>query len=110
MPSEPSQVVTAGTQPILPAPENAESSPDSLYQSLEAKVQALWPRDDLALFRKAFRFAADRHGAARRLSGELYITHPLEVTHILADMQMDLVCLETGLLHDVIEDGGIELG
>jgi len=106
MPSEPSQVVAAGTQSILPAPETAEPPVESLYNSLEAKVQALRPRDDLAPLRKAFRFAAERHGGARRLSGELYITHPLEVTHILADMQMDLVCLETGLLHDVIEDGG----
>lgn len=106
MPSEPSQVVADGTQSTLPARETAESLADSLYHSLEAKVQALRPRDDLAPFRKAFRFAAERHGGARRLSGELYITHPLEVTHILADMQMDLVCLETGLLHDVIEDGG----
>jgi len=52
MPSEPNQVVADGTRSILPAPENAEPSPDSLYQSLEAKVQALWPHDDLAPFRK----------------------------------------------------------
>ena len=35
--------------------------------------------------------------------------HPLAVTHILADMQMDVVCLETGLLHDIVEDTSVKL-
>ena len=33
--------------------------------------------------------------------------HPLMVAHILADMHMDMVCLETGLLHDVVEDTSV---
>lgn len=107
MSSEPSQAVVAGKRSLLTAPESADALVESLYDSLEAKVQALRPRDDLAPLRKAFRFALSRHGAAKRLSGEPYITHPLQVTHILADMQMDLVCLQTGLLHDVIEDTGV---
>jgi GTP pyrophosphokinase len=106
MPSEPSKAIAPGKQVVLPAPETAPPSVESLYNSLEAKVRAFRPRDDLALLQKAFRFAAGRHGAARRLSGDLYITHPLAVTDILADMQMDLVCLVSGLLHDVIEDAG----
>jgi GTP pyrophosphokinase len=106
MPSEPSQAVAAGKEPFLSAHQTADPLVDSLYASLEAKVQELRPRDDLSPLRKAFRFAADRHGPAKRLSGEPYITHPLEVAHILADMQMDLVCLETGMLHDCLEDTG----
>ena len=35
------------------------------------------------------------------------MVHPLDVTLILADMQMDMVCLQTGLLHDVVEDTGV---
>ena len=35
------------------------------------------------------------------------MVHPLMVTHILADMQMDIVCLETGLLHDIVEDTSV---
>jgi GTP pyrophosphokinase len=64
----------------------------------------LRPKDDVSALERAYRFSAERHSAQARKSGEPYITHPLAVTHILADMQMDLVCLETGLLHDVLED------
>ena len=39
-----------------------------------------------------------------RASGEPYMVHPLMVTRQLADMNMDMVCLQTGLLHDVVED------
>ena len=74
------------------------------YQSLEAKIRALRPKEDLSALERAYRFAAQHHKNQKRKSGEPYITHPLAVTHILADMQMDLVCLETGLLHDVLED------
>jgi guanosine-3',5'-bis(diphosphate) 3'-pyrophosphohydrolase len=77
---------------------------DQLYQSLEAKVHAIRPKEDLTPLHKAFRFAADHHKSQKRKSGEPYICHPLEVAHILADMQMDLVCMETALLHDTVED------
>jgi GTP pyrophosphokinase len=77
---------------------------DELYRSLEEKVRSLRPKDDLGALERAYRFASERHGPQLRKSGEPYITHPLAVAHILADMQMDLVCLETGLLHDLIED------
>src|SRR4051794_4537636 len=84
----------------LSAPPQAEQ----LYQSLEAKVHAVRPKEDLAPLYKAFRFAADHHKSQTRKSGEPYICHPLEVAHILADMQMDLVCMEAALLHDTVED------
>ncbi len=77
---------------------------EELYQSLEAKVKALRPKEDLAALERAYRFSAERHRNQKRKSGEPYITHPLAVAHVLADMQMDLVSLETGLLHDVLED------
>ncbi|MBI4876939.1 MAG: bifunctional (p)ppGpp synthetase/guanosine-3',5'-bis(diphosphate) 3'-pyrophosphohydrolase [Acidobacteria bacterium] len=104
MSTEPSEAARPGKHLIRTAPETAGLRIESLYQSLEDKVLALRPREDTSPLRRAYRFAADRHGARRRLSGEPYITHPLQVTQILADMQMDLVCLQTGLLHDVIED------
>jgi guanosine-3',5'-bis(diphosphate) 3'-pyrophosphohydrolase len=77
---------------------------EELYRSLEEKVRSLRRKDDVTVLERAYRFAAERHGPQIRKSGEPYITHPLSVAHILADMQMDLVCLETGLLHDLIED------
>lgn len=77
---------------------------EELYRSLEEKVRSLRPKDDLTALERAYRFSAERHSPQKRKSGEPYIMHPLAVAHILADMQMDLVCLETGLLHDVLED------
>src|SRR3984893_3003881 len=53
--------------------------------------------------------AAEAHKGQTRSSGDPYMMHPLQVTHILADMQMDLVCLETGLLHDTVEDTSVKL-
>jgi GTP pyrophosphokinase len=67
------------------------------------------PKEDLSGLEKAFQLAADAHKNQLRDSGEPYMLHPLQVTMILADMQMDLVCLETGLLHDTVEDTSISL-
>jgi guanosine-3',5'-bis(diphosphate) 3'-pyrophosphohydrolase len=83
---------------------------EELYQSLEEKARALRPKEDLAGLERAFRYASEMHKDQKRQSGEPFMVHPLAVTHLLADMQADLVCLETGLLHDIVEDtkGGIE--
>ena len=77
---------------------------EELYRSLEDKVRTLRPKEDLTPLDRAYRFAAEHHKSQKRKSGEPYVTHPLAVAHILADMQMDLVCLQTGLLHDVVEN------
>jgi GTP pyrophosphokinase len=82
---------------------------EQLYRSLEDKVRALRPKDDFGALERAYRFAAEHHKHQKRKSGEPYITHPLAIAHILADMQMDLVCIQTGLLHDVIEDTSARL-
>ncbi len=82
---------------------------EQLYAQLEEKVRALRPKDDLSQLEKAYRMAAEAHKDQVRDSGEPYMVHPLNVTLILADMQMDMVCLETGLLHDTLEDTKITL-
>src|SRR6266478_1243456 len=85
---------------VVPAPAEVAR----LYGELEVRVLELRPNEDLAPLRKAFQFAADRHQNQKRISGEPFMVHPLLVTRQLADMNMDMVCLETGLLHDVVED------
>ncbi len=62
------------------------------------------PNADTDLLKKAYVFSAKVHLGQTRLSGEPYLTHPLEVTGILTQMQLDSATLATGLLHDAVED------
>ncbi len=88
--------------PALP-PANEE---ERLYAELEAKVRAGRPNDDLEPMRRAYEFASLKHRAKnqKRASGEPFMEHPLHVALILAEQQLDMVCLVTGLLHDTVED------
>ncbi len=56
------------------------------------------------LIEKAYIFSASVHQGQVRLSGEPYMTHPMEVAGILADMELDAATVATGLLHDTVED------
>src|ERR1700733_719868 len=91
-------------QAVLPLPALAPDPVETAYRELETRVREFRPTEDLAPLEKAFEFAAARHLGQKRVSGEAFMVHPLMVTLQLADMNMDLVCLETGLLHDVVED------
>lgn len=82
---------------------------EELYHELESKVRAARPNEDLTPLSEAYIFAAESHKGQVRDSGEPYMSHPLNVTLILAGMQIDMVCLQTGLLHDVVEDTGITI-
>jgi GTP pyrophosphokinase len=59
---------------------------------------------DLDIIDRAYIFSARVHDGQVRLSGEPYLSHPLEVAGILAEMKLDAVSVASGLLHDVIED------
>ena len=63
--------------------------------------------DQVNLVRRAYFYAEQAHDGQRRRSGEAYVTHPLAVANILADMHMDHQSLMAAMLHDVIEDTGI---
>jgi GTP diphosphokinase / guanosine-3',5'-bis(diphosphate) 3'-diphosphatase len=68
------------------------------------KITAFNPGTDLDLVERAYVYSARVHDGQVRLSGEPYLSHPLEVAGILADMKLDVVSIAAGLLHDVIED------
>jgi len=68
------------------------------------KTQAYLSQDEQELIEKAYVFSATVHRGQLRLSGEPYLTHPLEVAGILADMKLDAATIATGLLHDTVED------
>lgn len=74
------------------------------FESVIRKVEAYRPGDDLAVLRNAYRLCLEKHEGQKRLSGEPYISHPLEVMNILAELRLDTVCLAAGMLHDVVED------
>ena len=62
------------------------------------------PGADLEIVRKAYRVANEAHLGVERDSGDPYISHPLEVARILAQLNLDAVTVAAGLLHDVLED------
>ena len=68
------------------------------------KVIENHPDADVDIIDRAYVFSARVHDGQMRLSGEPYLSHPLEVAGILADMKLDSVSIAAGLLHDVIED------
>lgn len=63
--------------------------------------------EQVNLVRRAYYYAEQAHDGQRRRSGEHYVTHPLAVANILAEMHMDPQSLMAAMLHDVIEDTGI---
>jgi GTP pyrophosphokinase len=68
------------------------------------KTQSYLSPPEQELIEKAYIFSASVHQGQVRLSGEPYLTHPMEVAGILADMKLDAATVVTGLLHDSVED------
>ncbi len=79
-------------------------SPDELYQGLIRRVHKYHPSDDISMIDKAYATACEAHKDQVRKSGEPYIIHPLCVSIILADLELDKETIIAGLLHDVVED------
>ena len=97
-----------------PAPKSsispaARRAVDLRFVELMDKVRRNRPGDDLELLRRAYDFAAEQHKTQFRLSGEPFLSHPVEVAHLLADMRLDVTALCAALLHDVVEDTKIPL-
>lgn len=67
-------------------------------------VQSYMPDVDLSPIEKAYIFSAKVHEGQVRLSGEPYLSHPIEVAEILAKMGLDVATVASGLLHDTVED------
>lgn len=74
------------------------------FDDILEKVSSSYKEKDIMLLKKAYVFAAQAHKGQIRRSGEPYLSHPLEVTNMLADMKLDKTTLVAGLLHDVLED------
>ena len=80
------------------------------FEKLADKARAFHPDADTDLLRRAYDFSAAEHAGQWRRSGEPYVTHPLEVASLVADMRLDDVAIAAGLLHDVVEDTLTSIG
>ena len=90
-------------------PQVIDRTLEDRFTALLDRLRRNRPDDDLQLLRRAFDFAAEQHGSQTRESGEPFLSHPLEVAHILADLRLDVTALCAALLHDVVEDTQIPL-
>src|SRR4030042_6831254 len=76
---------------------------------ITSQVLSYHPKADVSLIEKAYVYSAKVHQGQLRLSGEPYLSHPLEVAYFLTRRKMDVVSVTAGLLHDTIEDTSAEL-
>ncbi len=77
---------------------------------LKKRIQRYYPDlEDWELVEQAYNFSVQAHSGQLRESGESYITHPLGVALILTELELDLVTIVAGLLHDVVEDTPVTL-
>lgn len=76
---------------------------------ITSQLLSYHPKADTSLVEKAYVYSAKVHQGQVRLSGLPYLSHPLEVAHILTEMKMDVISIVAGLLHDTIEDTVAEL-
>ena len=79
------------------------------FEAIRDRIRTYQPDADFNLLRRAYVVAAQAHRGQVRRSGEPYLTHPLEVAGILADLDLDLISVACGLLHDVVEDTEVTL-
>lgn len=84
--------------------------------ALHEEIPGFGPSDDVSyekldheLLVKAYRYSLAAHAGQVRRSGEPYVSHCVEVAHILADLQLDTTTVTSGLLHDIVEDTDITI-
>ncbi|WP_404955776.1 RelA/SpoT family protein [Streptomyces sp. 147326] len=92
----------------LLGPTSRDRLPDAIGHVAEAH-RAHHPDADLSLLRRAYLLAETSHRGQMRKSGEPYITHPLAVTLILAELGAETTTLTASLLHDTVEDTEVTL-
>ena len=80
-----------------------------LWNQLLKRLKQYGRPYNMDLISKAYDLAWEAHENQKRVSGEPYIIHPVNVSYILADMGMDSECICAALLHDVVEDTPVTL-
>ncbi|MGI5181637.1 RelA/SpoT family protein [Dactylosporangium sp. CA-152071] len=109
VPGDPTSTYSAIIGSRLRAMLPWQSAEDPMSNVLRSH-RTIHPMGDVALLRRAYATAEQMHRGQMRKSGEPFISHPLEVTEILADLGMDTTTLVASLLHDTVEDTDYTLG
>ncbi len=89
--------------PVVPSGDFTEIKP------LAEKILSYFPSADISTVQRAYLFSKKAHEGQFRRSGQPYISHPVGVSEILADLKLDLPSIMTGLLHDTVEDTSVTL-
>lgn len=101
--SDLSQTGASSLKRLVPRIFSRASSPGAVDQ-LVRTVRAGWPKADLSIIERAYTVAERSHRGQKRRSGEPYITHPIAVAQILAELGVAPVVIAAALLHDTVED------
>jgi len=80
----------------------------NIFEPLNNEIKQYLTSQQVADIEKAYLFAKEAHGSQTRFTGEPYITHPVAVAEILAQMRMDPATIMAALLHDVVEDTRVD--
>ncbi len=84
--------------------ETGSADPQNRISELCQLLADYLEPDQVEMVHRAYLFGADAHEGQQRLSGEPYITHPVAVAKVLAEMRLDVQSIVAAILHDVIED------
>jgi GTP pyrophosphokinase len=106
--SDTTQQSTASLRALLPRIFSRSQSGGAL-ETLIRTLRTHHPKADIALIERAYQVAERAHEGQTRKSGEPYITHPLAVAQILADLGIGAKTIAAALLHDTVEDTAYDL-
>lgn len=84
--------------------KNKEFNSDKELENIITKIKKYAKNTDTSIVEKAYKFSELAHNGQFRKSGEPYFIHPVAVSNILIDMELDMETISAGLLHDVVED------
>ncbi|MDR2672852.1 MAG: bifunctional (p)ppGpp synthetase/guanosine-3',5'-bis(diphosphate) 3'-pyrophosphohydrolase [Coriobacteriales bacterium] len=92
------------TQTTAQQPDNAQAAPESALDHVVEQAATYMSTAEIEQLWTAFHYANDAHIGQKRKTGEEFITHPVAVALILAELRMDVDTITAALLHDTVED------
>ncbi|HPT85676.1 MAG TPA: bifunctional (p)ppGpp synthetase/guanosine-3',5'-bis(diphosphate) 3'-pyrophosphohydrolase [Bacillota bacterium] len=94
---------------VPPSPANTDANPYAGIDKLLLTLEKTGKKYDIEKIKRAYLFAKQMHEGQYRDSGEAYISHPVAVAEIVASLELDTDSLCAALLHDTVEDCGVDI-